>query len=194
MQALAADPITADPGFPRVDPRQVSPELALVDPELAAYARAHLPLGPVWSPPARPTAEPVARSPRVAPAAERIRGVHVWRSRALVAAVGVSLFALGFAAMLGVLRVERTNDPAARAAAPVPDGAARLAWAPVPGAHAYRIRVSDGSQVVVDRLVSKPSLFTTLRRGSYRWTVRAIGGSRDGALVVDSSMTVAASS
>jgi len=195
MQALEADPLVGDPGDPPVDLRCVSPELVLVDPELAAYARAHLPLGPVWSRP-EPARDDRVVVPVALPEPEQEHGgrFRVWRSRALVVAVGLVLFGLGFAAMLGVLSAERTGSaPHVAAPAPVPSGATRLAWPPVPGADAYRIRVSAGPRVVLDQLVSRPSLSTTLRGGSYRWTVRAIGGPRDGALVVDASMTVAAS-
>jgi hypothetical protein len=148
----------APPHGPTLDPRELSPELALVDAELRAAALAS-DWQPHWAtgPPARivPLGR-AAREPR-----RRLRG----------ALTGLAATAAAAALMFGVLELvsvlHHTESPAPAQPAP----GRELAWARVPDAHGYRIRVLDGSRVVVDTVTSEPRIRLDLAAGTYRWWV-----------------------
>ena len=186
----------------------VSPELALVDPELAARAREVLPVPPP-TPPALPepprlrlilserliprdSAEPVARTRRARP--------H------LAAAVVAAAIGLAGAAWLPPSREaapERRVAPAAPAADPL--APAQFTWAPAAEARTYLFVLYRRGRPVYEASTSVPRLVLPLRwsfggepqrlrGGTYRWVVvpryGAIDSLREGDPIVDALYTV----
>ena len=166
------------------DLEHVSPELALVDPELASAARAELPPHPweVVPPPA--AAEPAVARPRRS------------RRRRLVAALIATLAAAGgIVASAGIFPRDDDRPTLAK-----PDArfapSRTFAWTAVPDADHYRIRFYRGADVVLEARPEDPRyvLPSTFRfsPGRYRWTVEPARADGDGYRppVVASSFTV----
>lgn len=170
---------------PMLDPRELSPELALVDAELRAAALAS-DWQPHWEtgPPARIV--PLGPAPQVP--RRRLRGALT----GLAATVAAAALTFGALELISVLHhsdspaqsaptqsapVQSAPVPAATKSAPVqpppaqPAPGRELAWAPAPNAHGYRILVRDGSRVLVDTVTSEPRIRLDLPAGTYRWWV-----------------------
>ena len=176
---------------------QISPELALVDPELAAEARAALPEpAPIKRPPSVEQPAPVEAPAQVERPARRSRR----RPRRVVAVVGALVLA---AAVAAVALMRDEPQPAARSAQPAaapaqepeksapvarpltpptpkplpPTGAHRVyTWAPTEGAFYYRVEILRNGELFHAAETADPSLRlpATLRLppGTYRWSVR----------------------
>lgn len=177
-----------------LDLRDVSPELVLVDPELAALVRASLPGVPTWTPTAakpvtRPATEPELTAETDATAAlpprERRRVIRVGHA--------LLVFAVAFAVTLGVVEVGRhwrsTARPSARSSSSIPIPR-RLAWVPTADASGYDVRVRRQNRTVFVAVPTGPTVIAPLAPGDYRWTVRVVGGQSDGRLVVDARLVV----
>ena len=176
----------------------ISPELALVDPELAEAARARLPERPS---PAEATAPPPSPPPEVAPeerprdrlepVADDRRGPRSWLRTIVV--VGVVTVA-GTSAMLA--RSGRATDDeavtsvTARPPAPAtpttplssPPTGETFVWAPTPDTRSYEFQLFRGAERIFRARVSEPRLVLpqrwvhegyseSLTPGSYRWYV-----------------------
>jgi hypothetical protein len=163
----------------------ISPELALVDPELARAARAQMPPEP-WQ------RVVVREAPRPEPVARR----RPARRRRLVAAIAATLVAAGgIVASAGIFP---RYDDRPRLARPEPTfaPARTFAWTAVPGAEHYRIRFYRGGKVVLEARPNEaryelPEPFR-FDPGVYRWTVEPSnkGGSGYRKPVVASSFVV----
>jgi hypothetical protein len=152
----------------------VSPELCLVDPELAARLRAApaalAPVGPPVFPIVRLPAGPGTLAEPVEPrSARRTRIGLLAAAAAAVVAIAVGA---GTAALSGTGSGAR---PSARANEPPP---VRIAWHGTPDVAWYRVRVSQAGRVVLTTYVSKPryTLPAQLRRtpGEYIWEAAAV--------------------
>jgi hypothetical protein len=165
---------------------QISPELVLVDPELAAEARAQLPEAASIVQPARDE-----RLSLVEPPSRRTRR----RSIRIVAVVGALVVAAAVAAAVVRDEPQPTVRSAQAAAAQEPEespkagvlGARKLAppptdahrvyvWAPTDGALYYRVEFLRNGKPFHAAETADPSLRlpATLRLppGTYRWSVR----------------------
>jgi hypothetical protein len=143
---------------PMLDPRELSPELALVDVELRAAALAS-DSQPHWAtgPPARIV--PLGRAQQVP--RRRLRGALT----GLAATVAAAALTLGVLELVSVL--QHSDSPAPTR----PAQGRELAWARAPKAHGYRILVLDGSKVVLDTVTGEPHIRLNLAPGTYRWWV-----------------------
>jgi hypothetical protein len=189
MDALLADEVGLEENW------TISPELALVDPDLRAVALAQL-TAAVWEAPRKAPADvapleppPTARSApfeaKVVPrrAARRPR-------RFLPAAVGTVAAACLMLAVLEAPSLVHRHAGNTRAAV-VPGRL--LTWAPSPRARGYRVLVVAGERVVVDTATSRPSLRLDLLAGSYRWWVWPVmAGNARAPAVVQASLEVPA--
>lgn len=201
---------------------KVSPELVLVDPELAAMARVALP-DLSFAGPSRPRvsaarlgAPATTRHPILASAGERVRALTLRRHDALVAtatlcAIVVVLLDVGRVDMGTTPMAERLHAGTAVSPAVSQEGPEkrlpeprRLAWAPVPGAAAYHVELFRGGTRVFAARTNRASLtvpehwrYRGTRRqlgpGEYRWLVWPIvSGRRSAQAVVQSAIVVAA--
>ena len=190
---------------PQARQEPISPELALVDPELAARLRAlpdppvpaprrpvvESPIGRVLVPvPAAPTAPPRPRFMRLRPALGRLAVAACVSALAAPYAVAtVRTPAVG----LSVLRPAAAQSPGDRSRderraarktkrPPVAAASRTFAWAPVPGAGSYQVRIYRGSTQILRRTTVRPSIVVPpswrydgraqrLTRGDYRWYV-----------------------
>ena len=198
----------------------VSPELALVDPGLADWARDRLP-----APPDTLEALGVTRPSPPVPRKRRRR----WRSRLVTWAAMLGLVA-GAAFLVGSRAdVEtptavqptavaeqppadrtgspRVNPPAARTRAPRRQsggaiGTRRFAWAPVAGATGYHVELFRGSTLVFRDETTKPEIAIRrrwrfggrqrrLEPGAYRWYVwPLVNGERGARAIVQAKLVV----
>jgi hypothetical protein len=176
----------------------ISPELVLVDPELARHARrAH----------SSPTLNVRAAAPEPpAPAA--------WHHLAVVSTAVTLGCVVAMAAWLVVATSDAPNGPASGAVAAGPPSAPlaadavqplRFTWAAVPGAHSYRLVFYRGRTQIYEAVTNVPRRTLPLRwtfngqtfrltSGTYRWVViPRLGPSapfREGEPIVDASYTV----
>lgn len=198
----------------------VSPELALVDPELARLARALLPDADEFSF-ERGAAETLPEPP---PAPSRERAAA--RRRRLVLLAAAATAAVIAAAVLtlksrdGTSQVAKTPTTSAAATAPsrerastaerrsgVParPSAQTFSWATVPGAKSYEFELFKGPARIFEARSSQARLTlpvtwtygssrVTLVPGQYRWLVRPVlgskGGARLGPTIVDARLVV----
>jgi len=136
----------------------VSPELALVDPELAARLRAaHVP------PRSQERQRSVAPVPAPTPAVTR-RG---WRPRPFEAVT-----ALAFTGLLGAAFLPPRSPPTF--AAPTSSGQVALAWPERRRSDSYLLEIKDGTRVVYQRRLERPYLderFALVNGLPYRWRV-----------------------
>jgi hypothetical protein len=198
----------------------ISPELALVDPELRRRALACLP-DPPWMAFALPAATKRDAVPAPAPQPKP-------RRRAGRLAIAAILIAVVVAALLAVEltrpapAVEEVPAGEAAADAPVRSAAAsrgshllrhvaghgplrEFAWAPVRGAAAYRFALARGTAEILSARTPEARIAIPhswrydgrayrLTPGTYRWVVRPAfrshGGIRYGSPVVSSRLTV----
>lgn len=148
---------------------QVSPELALVDPELAARLRAAL-VPPCTIERLRPrTATPAV--PTTPPAPSEIPR-RSWRLRPLELLAAVALIAI-----LGAAFLPNRNPPSFAAA--VQRGEIVLAWPEARKADAYLLQILDGRKTVYERRLEEPHLdevFTLVDGRRYRWRVYVASG------------------
>jgi hypothetical protein len=187
----------------------ISPELVLVDPDLAPRARALLPELP-WTRVAQRTSGQTAAIPARAPAATASHPLRAWHAVAAGAVLVVVLVLAGLLARGGsdpesagsspqsttATRPPATKPkPAPRApAGPVkaPITPPRFVWAAQAGASGYRVALyRKGSQVFEEdvrtaALELSPSWsydghFYRLQRGTYRWIVWPLFGQGAGA-------------
>jgi len=167
----------------------VSPELALIDPELAAEARASL-YAPGEFRPARPASREsspveILSNAALEPGPEEPRGRPRRRSTRFVLVAGASgvLTAIAFATLSGVAdrRPARVvvDAAAVRARAQVEArrdarDARRYEWPAVPGSDAYRLVVLRDGKPVFTQVTTKPSLVMpahlNLPPGRYTWS------------------------
>jgi hypothetical protein len=200
----------------RPDPEHVSPELALVDPELASALRAGLARAPRPSSPAAPGAR--IRVPAPAPPAR-----PAWRAAAVASAILVALFVLvdlrvggrnegapGVeTAQLGTVppstgRKPGQTAPKGRKPTPAAPASRRFAWAPVAGASGYEVEFFRGESRVFSGRSSRAALTLparwriagrreSLTPGRYRWYVWPIvAGKRSSSAVVRATLEVEA--
>jgi hypothetical protein len=187
----------------RRDAEQVlSPELALVDPALAASARAQLPEPPSWEvaleqrPPVVAAPAPAGRARKAFPRAGTLAAALT-----CIAAVSLPLSASEKSSVLverglGPVRTppalthRARTQPAPPAPAPKPAPAApaagpTFAWAPEPGAIGYEVQFFKGPTRVLLLRTTKPRLSLPSRwryagrrfqltSGRYRWYVWAL--------------------
>jgi hypothetical protein len=211
-------------------PEPVSPELVLVDPELAQRERARLrtpaPVPATSAPVARPAALWAASAPphrrprpRAAPSRRRHSRVVVWATALALAVLGLQ-YVLQHESpqpILGdtpVRTAARTAIQAPSAAPPMGPpkqsiglGATTLrtlAWAPVPGATSYELRLYRGSERILLKHTRSTRLTlperwrhdgrsVRLEPGRYRWNVWALssGGKLDPKPVVQAQILIA---
>lgn len=143
---------------------QVSPELALVDPELAARLRAaHVPPCTIDRP--RPP-RAIATAPAVAPAPAEPTG-RSWRLRPLELVAAAALVVI-----LGAAFLPSPNAPTF--AAPVQRGEIVLAWPEARKGDVYLLQILDGPETVYERRLEEPHLdevFALVDGRHYRWRV-----------------------
>ena len=164
----------------------VSPELVLVDPDLARRARRALIVHPHHAAP--PSASSSA-TPR-----RRLLAV----ATALIVGCGATTVWL-----LGGEPAPTPPAPQARSPAPLEEPL-RFTWAPVPDAHSYRLGLYRGTTRIYSAETALPELTVPLRwklygrsfrltRGTYRWVVTPrLGASppfREGKPIVDATYT-----
>jgi hypothetical protein len=165
----------------------VSPELVLVDPELARRERRALSVP-------RPVAPPTSRA---ASRAGRLR----FLPPALILGCALALTAL----LVPAAAVRRAAEMAKVHPTPAPVGQPlRFSWAAVPGAHSYRFVVYRGGTRLYEALTTMPEQTVPVRwtlgertfrleRGTYRWVVTPrLGASppfREGKPIVDATYT-----
>lgn len=169
--------------------RVLSPELVLVDPELAVWARIRLQEEAV--------AAAVAAAAEPAPALSNREAVHEVeldrRPRSLVPlAIATTAVAAIIAAVAIVLRPSADNlSKSTAAAATAPSATVPFAWPSVRGARRYVFTLSRGETVIyragttAEQLALKRSWTYQgrrfrLTRGAYHWRVTAVGGSPAG--------------
>ena len=162
----------------------VSPELALVDPELAARLRASMAV-PVIDQPSRPRVElvrPPAHPAEPEPSLPRepARGTAALLAHRATVAIAVLLVLLPFAAFLPP---RGAPTLAAEPEAVEPGGARvmRLAWPTDPSATYYVVRLLRGGRVVRTALPGTPTidLAGPFAPGTYTWRVFAGYGTID---------------
>jgi hypothetical protein len=148
---------------------QVSPELALVDPELAARLRAaHVPPCTIDRPrPPRATAAApaVVSAPAESTPAEPTR--RRWRLRPLELVAAAALVVI-----LGAAFLPSPNAPTF--AAPVQRGEIVLAWPEARKSDVYLLQILDGPETVYERRLEEPHLdevFALVDGRRYRWRV-----------------------
>jgi hypothetical protein len=165
----------------------VSPELALVDPDL----RRRLLAAP---PPARPTAVPRPAQPSVD--VRRDRRGFIRSSPALVLALVLPLVLAAAGSASGRMAAGRAHEAAAAAVAAIHGNTASLfAWGPVAGASAYEVEIRSDQAVVFSARTRAPRVRIPARLapGTYRWYVwplRAGAVRKAAAAVVASSFVV----
>jgi hypothetical protein len=164
----------------------VSPELALVDPDLAARLRSTLPDPGCFVPASLPSLRPPRRvAPVPAPAPRR---AAPRRRLTRVAASAVAAAALGSLLLLGRPHETGTSGPEASAAAQGASRAAaerasrRYGWSRLPGVEEYAVTLLRGREVV-HRAIARETAFTVprglrLAPGRYTWVVEASGSAR----------------
>ena len=170
-------------------PRVLSPELVLVDGELAAWARLRLQEDAVAAAVATPApVEPAAAIPTV----EAVDGSEPYlQERSLVPLALATVAAAAIIAGVSVaLRPSTHSSPQfTGASAPAPSAAVPFAWPHVRGAHRYVFTLSRGDEVIyragtgAERLALKRSWTYQgrsfeLTRGRYWWRVTALGSGR----------------
>jgi hypothetical protein len=176
------------------DSFQLSPELALVDPELAARARNELgPPGAIARAAISACEEPTPAPEPVAPVPGSHSGHWVRASLRLArAGVVLGLFAFVAGSAHNPLAVQAlpvptpSRAPAHHSSLPAPAAGRattrRFAWAPVPGASRYDIQLFRGGVAVFRTATSSPTVLVptqwhyagrveTLSPGDYRWYV-----------------------
>jgi hypothetical protein len=197
----------------------ISPELALVDPVLAARARALLPDTPGIRVPRSERDEPIPL-PIAAPLPPASRS---WRAATVLALVAAALAAFGFgvsaaasgdgetsASVDGTVTtrppVEGEQTPSGPTstspATPAPAAAPRFVWAPQDGVDRYRFSLYRGQQLVFEKDVTTAAFelprawtfrgrFHELTSGGYRWVVSPYvgAGNRVGPAIVSASYT-----
>lgn len=190
--------------------RLISPELALVDPELAEIARSGL--ADTWPEPRRASMAGVEvvqlLSDRVAPG---VRGRSQTSYRALVGVAAVTVAALLFLDVrvdVGGKRAlaDSSTVDGGRPAVPPPAGQPperpsttpterRFAWAPTPGAAGYHVEFFRNDKRVYASDTVKPQLTVprrwthegrpqSFRPGEYRWYVWPVASGRRGSRAV----------
>ncbi len=184
----------------------VSPELALVDPELAERARALLPETPGPRLESRESDRPIALRLVSPPVQRRPAPWARTTISRVVAVVAISAFALGWTMATNASE----DEPALRSLPPRPAGSPtvprspaappakpsqpsrlleppRFVWPADPDADGYRVALFRGSRKVFERDVKESALqlppswtfdgrLQSLRRGTYRWVVWPYSG------------------
>lgn len=173
----------------------VTPELALIDPELAAAARALLPepgaFCPAWSAErAREAPEPVVEARLAVPPGAASRSGRV-RRRAVLAAVGALsgvAAAVALTVTLAASPGSNTGAVATGVTAVVPLGAAArekaegrtYSWPSVPGARAYRVVIRRDRQPVYEATTTRSTLELPaslgFSPGRYTWSATPLRG------------------
>ena len=178
----------------------LSPELVLVDPRVAAAARAALHAPGAFVPAWRDDPRPVVEAPPIRPAVAttRRRGTPTRRQAALAAGCA-GVVALGIVTGLGrplhhtLAGVADVTALRERALDQI-YAAHSYEWPKVPGARSYRVELArDGTVVYVSvtrapRLALPPDL--PLAPGSYTWTVTPRFANREARPVVEESFVV----
>jgi hypothetical protein len=195
--------------------RSVSPELALVDPGLAEWARERLPESP-------DTLEALRDAPQAATSARRRRRrpSRILTGAGLLGVLAGTAFLVGsradvdrpVAAPLTTIAeppvakagatkgatASRTRSPRPGAAS----GTQRFAWAPVAGATGYHVELFKGSTLIFRDATRKPEILLrqrwrfngrnrTLEPGAYRWYVwPLVGGQRKAQAIVQAKLVV----
>ena len=170
----------------------LSPELALVDPELARRAREQLSATSLDS---GPVAGEVAPSAARRPA----RRVLSWAFVGTAVVAGIAL------AVSAATRSEPRTVPRQAPATPTKGPERRFVWVPTARARYYEVEFFRGGTRIFETRVERPELTLpahwtyagrryTLTRGRYEWRVRPgfgrSGGARLGRAVVRSSLVV----
>jgi hypothetical protein len=162
------------------DGHMVSPELVLVDPTLASWAREHLPERPETATRGRPGTPPAASAhePLAVDANAHIEPAATTRPRRRRRAAGITisvLIGLASAAALVFLGVRSesgdapptlgepstpsaSNPPASVAPAGRIPATRRFAWAPRPGASGYHVELFKGPVLVFRADSTKPEI------------------------------------
>ena len=162
----------------------ITPELALIDPELAAAARAALPDPGAFHLHASRSTGPLRTAPVTSPADTPSRPLALYRRPGLVL-VGLLAAAMVYALPFDV---SEGNDEPNRQAAPAPHdsvsaGRARpsgttFAWSRIQNAQSYRLDVRRAAEVVytTQTKATKAALPSNPRlpRGTYSWRVAPI--------------------
>lgn len=207
MSSSASGDATATPRSDSDDELLVSPELALVDPELARRARALLP--DVEEPSfERPAAERLPE-PLPAPSRERAPRRRRWvllaaaATAAVVAAAVLVVRSRDGTSQVSPQRPTEASTTAAAKIAPARPSAQTFSWVAVPGAKSYEFELFKGSVRIFEARSTLPRLTLPVtwvyrsRRiklvpGTYRWLVRAVVGTSDrlGATIVDAHLVV----
>jgi hypothetical protein len=167
-------------------PRVLSPELVLVDGELAAWARLRLQEDAVAAAVAVPA--PAVPAPAVSAAGAVETSEPYLQDRSLVPLAVATVAAAAIIAGVSVaLRPSSHSSPQfTGASGPAPSAAVPFAWPHVRGAHRYVFTLSRGNEVIyragtgAERLALKRSWTYqgrsyTLTRGTYRWRVTTLG-------------------
>jgi hypothetical protein len=198
----------------------VSPELVLVDPGLAEWARSDLP-----APPDTLEELGVARARQIPALAPRTRRPRKWRSR-VATGIGLLIVLAGTAFLVGsradvdrpraapLTAIAAPQPPDARTSEPVNEARSprrstgvaqatrRFSWPPVAGASGYHVELFKGSALVFRDETKKPEIlirrvwrFNGLERrlepGTYRWYVwPLVGGRRKAEAIVQARLEV----
>lgn len=168
-----------DPSLPR---ESISPELVLVDPELAARLRPHAIAGPPYAAACAPPRSPLGSVAHAAPALPELPQSNSARrhaTRRVRARVGWAVTLLALVGLLGAAFAGPRDAPSIDESAPSTQPTIVLSWQPLDSASYYLVEIFGGGRLVHAESATgnRMPVPTWLAPGRYTWTVRSGAGS-----------------